>query len=222
MNPMAASGHRSVTRLAVTTAVLVLIVTGAITASTLRSDHPVASPERPPTVSPTAEQFRSETVTDDDTPSSSIAQAEAFAREVTLLLFTWDTVTGPEPVAIRGKVVALADLTGEETPGLLVDLDAYLPDDVTWRHLDGLGARQWIEVETATVPSAWEDAVAHEPGLAGTYAVNVTGTRHREATAVAVADRTENPVRFTAFVRCTADGACFLLRLGRLGETWER
>jgi hypothetical protein len=222
MNPFVSIDRRLlVGRLALAAVVLLVIVAGAIAAGRLQAEPSAAPAERPRAVSSAPSHPEGMTAADSGAPPSSTAQAEAFAREVAHLLFTWDSVAGPEPATIRGEVVALGDPAGEETPGLLVDLDAYLPDDVTWRHLDGLGARQWIEVDTATVPAVWADSVTHEPGLADTYAVNVAGTRHREATAPALVDRTENPMQFAAFIRCPADEPCSLLRLGRLGETWE-
>lgn len=223
MNPFVPTGRRSLVRRFVTAGVvLVLIVVGAIAAGRVQSDStaPLSGPSAPG-VSPKPSPSGDEMSTRGEAPPSGSRQAVAFARQVTDLLFTWDTVSGPDPTTIRGELVALADPTGEETPGLLADLGMYLPDDVAWPRLESLGARQWVDVEHVVVPAGWADASDGEPGLAGTYAVNVAGTRHREASAAGLADRTANPVVFTVFVHCPTDESCSLLRLGRLGETWE-
>jgi hypothetical protein len=158
-------------------------------------------------------------------PPSSVAdtasKAEAFTRDIADIVLTWDTVSGPDLTTVRGELLALADPTGEETPGLLADLDVYLPTTASWRYLESLGARQRVDLGQVAVPTGWTSSVAGEPDLAETYAVNVEGTREREATAAGLTDRTSRPVRFTVFVRCPDDGPCALLRLGRLGETWE-
>lgn len=148
-------------------------------------------------------------------------RAEALARDVARIALTWDTVNGPDLTTVRGELLALADPTGKETPGLLADLDTYLPTSNSWRYLESLGARQQIDLEQVTVPAEWTSRAAGRPDLAETYAVNIEGTRQREATAAGLTDRTSRPVRFTVFVRCPDDGPCALVRLGRLGETWE-
>lgn len=223
MNPFVSTDRRSLVRRLVTAgAVLGLIVVCAIAAWRAQPDVP-APPSGPsaPVISPEPSPSGDEMNARGEAPPSGSRQAVAFAREVTDQLFTWDTVNGPDPTTIRGELVALADPTGEETPRLLADLDMYLPDDVAWQRLESLGARQWVDVEHVVVPTGWADASDGEPGLVGTYAVNVAGTRHREASTAGLADRTTNPVEFTVFLRCPTDESCSLLRLGRLGETWE-
>ncbi|WP_454857632.1 hypothetical protein [Promicromonospora soli] len=187
---------------------------GGDRATTINSASTRASGSSPPSASAPATPPRSPT-------TGPAFKAEALAREVAGVVLTWDTVNGPDLTTVRGELLALADPTGEETPGLLTDLDAYLPTSNSWRYLESLGARQQVNLDHVKAPAEWTSSVAGRPDLAETYAVNVEGTRQREATTAGLTDRTSRPVRFTVFVRCPDDQPCALLRLGRLGETWE-
>jgi hypothetical protein len=144
---------------------------------------------------------------------------EDFARYAAGVLFDWDTAV-MEPADVTAAVVALGDPTGEETAGLASDVAGYLPDRATWATLRGYGTAQWITIDTATVPGAWNDAVASaRPGqiLPGTFAYTITATRHREGTYRGEAATTDTPVTFTVFITCRPTfPECHLMRLSGL------
>jgi hypothetical protein len=144
---------------------------------------------------------------------------EEFATLVSLALFTWDT-TATDPGEVRGRLLAVADPTGEESPGLLADLDSYLPDAAAWTHLAQYSTRQWIEITTAEVPAAWTAALDATPAsdvAPGTAAVTVTGTRHRAGVWEGDEVTSRHNVAFTVFVVCAPSyPTCHLLRLSEL------
>ncbi|MCL1870597.1 MAG: hypothetical protein FWF90_09335 [Promicromonosporaceae bacterium] len=142
----------------------------------------------------------------------------AFTTLVSQALFTWDT-TSTDPGEVRGRLLDVADPTGEESPGLLADLDGYVPDAATWTRLGTYSTRQWIDVTTAAVPAAWTAALAQtRPYVApGTTAVTVTGVRRRAGTWEREAVTSQHDVAFTAFVVCAPTyPTCRLLRLSAL------
>lgn len=141
---------------------------------------------------------------------------EEFATLVSLALFTWDT-TATEPGEVRGRLLDVADPTGEESPGLLADLDDYLPDTATWAQLAQYSTRQRIEVTNAEVPASWTAAMTATPTpdvAPGTTAVTVTGVRHRAGIWEGDDVTSRHGVAFTVFVVCAPTyPECHLLRL---------
>lgn len=145
----------------------------------------------------------------------------AFARTVAEAVFAWDTTVAASLAEYKGRLLVVADPTGEESPGLVVDLAAYLPDAAVWEHLRQYETRQWLAVTDAYTPHAWTQAITTDPDLvaSGTYAVTVTGVRHRAGIwdGEPVADQDE--VAFTVFVVCSPTyPTCHLLRLTQLDK----
>jgi hypothetical protein len=142
-----------------------------------------------------------------------------YVRAVATTLFDWDTSLGFLPTDYTAAVLADADPSGEETPGLISDVATYLPTVEQWLDLGALEVRQTIEIKDAYVPETWTAAVdqAHGHLRPGTTAVTVTGTRHR--TGVWNGDTAESsyPVSFTVFVACEPSfDRCHVLRLSQL------
>lgn len=154
-------------------------------------------------------------------PIAGTGDPVAFATAVARALFDWET-TGPHPLADhKGRLLAIADPSGVESPGLVADLSAYLPSAQTWDFLAEYDTRQWIEINDAAVPGQWYEVVAAAgDALApGTTAVTVTGVRHRAGLweGRQVTERFE--VAFTAVAVCGPTyPQCYLLRLSRLDE----
>ncbi|QTE28616.1 hypothetical protein [Pengzhenrongella sicca] len=144
-----------------------------------------------------------------------------FAQSAARALFAWDT-TAPAALADhKGRLLVVADPTGQETPGLLTDLARYLPSPQAWTHLGAYDTRQWLEVTGADVPAAWTAALAQDPGVVapGTVAVTITGVRHRTGTWDGRPVAQEFDVAFTVFVGCEpAYPTCYLLRLTQLDK----
>ncbi|UMG92233.1 hypothetical protein [Nocardioides sp. TF02-7] len=102
----------------------------------------------------------------------------AYARAVAVALFDWDTTAGFLPTDYTSAVLADADPSGEETPGLLADVATYLPSVEQWLDLGAMEVEQTIGIDEAYVPDSWSDAVeqAHGHLRPGTTAVTITGT----------------------------------------------
>jgi hypothetical protein len=151
-------------------------------------------------------------------PRSSVP--DVFARSVAQAAFTWDTTSTSLP-DVTESLLAVADHTGEEAPGLLVDLRAYLPSDQAWTHLAQYQTRQWIEVTDVVEPAQWGEALAQAPEgavAAGTTARTVTGMRHRAGTWDGEPTTASSQVQFTAFLVCAPTyDMCHLLRLSTPG-----
>lgn len=167
---------------------------------------------------------------DDLVPASSLAlpadgsvppssDPRAFATLVSRALFTWDTTT-TEPGEVRGRLLAVADPTGEESPGLLFDLDGYLPNAPTWTQLAEYSTRQRLEITSAEIPAAWAAAIGGAPSsevAPGTTAVTVTGIRHRYGVWEGDEVASQHDVAFTVFVVCAPTyPTCHVLRLSEL------
>ena len=119
-------------------------------------------------------------------------------------------------------LVAVADPTGVETPGLVADLSLYLPTVQAWPNLQRYSTRQWLEVSLVEQPSLWPQAVAEAPSgslAPGTTAYTITGVRHRAGVWEGRPVTSEHDVAFTVFMVCRPSyDACRLLRLSRLDE----
>lgn len=147
---------------------------------------------------------------------------ESFARSVASALFTWDTYTLLSPQDHRDVLLQVADPSGLETPGLVSDLDGYLPDQATWTQLQEYQTRQWLDIDRAYVPDQWDDAeaAAGDSLAPGTIAYTIEGTRHREGVWYDKPVTSAHDVAFTIFLTCPPDGdqSCYLLRLSVLDE----
>lgn len=145
----------------------------------------------------------------------------AYARAVAMALFEWDTTVGSMPADVSAPVLADADPTGQETPGLLTDLSLYLPTDEQWVDLAGLKVRQRFEISSAVAPREWSRIVASSHGQldAGSAAVTISGTRERTGVWNGEPASASSQVSFTVFMGCppTFD-RCRVLRLSQLND----
>jgi len=143
----------------------------------------------------------------------------AYARAVATALFDWDTSLGFLPTDYTAAVLADADPSGEETPGLISDVATYLPTVEQWLDLGAMEVRQTIQIEGAYVPETWTAAVeqAHGHLRPGTTAVTVTGTRHRTGVWNGETAESSHPFSFTVLVACEPSfDRCHILRLSQL------
>lgn len=149
---------------------------------------------------------------------------ETFIRKVATALFEWDTTTIVSRTDHIEQLVAVADPTGESTPGLVSDLDNYLPTQDAWVELAKYETRQWLTVESMSTPSKWAEAQAQagDELLPGTTALTIHGTRHRSGIWEGEPVASQHDVAFTVFVVCgPAYPECHLLRLSMLDKPLE-
>lgn len=142
-----------------------------------------------------------------------------YARAVAASLFDWDTTSGLLPTDYSAAVLAEADPSGEETPGLLTDVATYLPTVEQWLDLTTMEVTQSLSIDEAVIPESWASALVQARGelRPGTTAVTITGTRHREGTWEGESAESSYPVAFTVFVACPpAFERCHVLRLSQL------
>ena len=142
-----------------------------------------------------------------------------YARAIAKSLLEWDTSTGFLPTDYTAEVLADADPSGEETPGLLADVTTYLPTVDQWLDLGAMEVAQSLEIEDAYVPDSWPAAVdqAHGQLRPGTTAVTISGTRHRSGFWAGETAESSYPVAFTVFVTCQPSfERCHVLRLSQL------
>lgn len=147
--------------------------------------------------------------------------AVRYARAVAEALFTWETVGGHSRDEYLGVLLADADPTGYESPGLSSDLDSYLPSAQVWRELAGYETSQHLEDVTAEVPDSWAGIVAESGDQLrpGTVAVTIDATRVRDGQWLDQPAHSEHPVSFTIFVACEPSfDRCYTLRLSSLGN----
>lgn len=183
----------------------------------------------PPSPSPQGTDHPSTPAT--PTPSSSASPASElpalpettdprrFTTAAAETLFTWDTFTTLGVEDHRAVLLEAADPTGTETPGLIADLDNYLPTAETWRQLSEYRTAQSIEIDRVFVPEQWHEAVAAAEGqiAEGLTAYTVEATRHRTGVWFDEPVESAHPVAFTVFLSCPpATDTCVLLRLSQL------
>jgi hypothetical protein len=144
-----------------------------------------------------------------------------FARAVALALFDWDTAAGYMPADYQAPVLADADPSGEEAPGLISDIATYMPTVDQWLDLATMNVTQTLTIDSAAVPADWQSIVAQAHGQLrpGTTAVTITGVRHRSGVWDGENATTASPVSFTVFVACQpACDRCRVLRLSQLDD----
>jgi hypothetical protein len=143
--------------------------------------------------------------------------AEEFARAAATALLTWDTLSGSAPADYAQVLSDAAD--DSEADALASDVRAYLPTAEAWAQLTTYQTRQWLTIDTATVPEAWATAEAQAaPGQLprGATAYTITGTRHRTGIWGTEPVEATRPVLFTVFVACAPPAPEFRARLCRL------
>ncbi|WP_104090825.1 hypothetical protein [Cryobacterium sp. N19] len=197
-------------------ALIVVAVMGLV--GLVRGPAKAGSPERP---APTASAL-AVVPADQPQPVLETSSPELFARSVAHALFDWDTRQDAGLADWAQVLVDVAD--AEEAAAVAADVRDYLPGAEMWQRLASYGTRQWLDVESVTVPATW--ATALEQATAGqippgTAALTVVGTRHRVGTFNTDAMRTERQVSFTVFVVCPGQESCTLLRLTKLDHPLE-
>ncbi len=149
--------------------------------------------------------------------------ADQFALTVAIALFTWDTLSGGTPADYAQVLADAAD--DSESDALASDVRAYLPTSEAWTQLTTYQTRQWLTIDTATVPEAWmtaQDQAAPGQLPRGATAYTITGTRHRAGVWGTEPVEASRPVSFTVFITCAppapefTTGLCRLLRLSEL------
>lgn len=184
----------------------------------------IGEPTRP---APTAPTEDGPPVTDPTAPAGRVpplpktTDPEEFATAVAHALFTWDTFTLLTPRDHRDVLLEVADPSGYETPGLVTDLNGYLPDQNTWTRLQEYRTGQWLDITRIYVPEQWAEAeaVGGDAILEGTIAYTVEGVRHREGVWYDDPVTSQHDVAFTIFVACQpAFDQCALLRLSILDQ----
>ena len=143
----------------------------------------------------------------------------AYARTVATSLFDWDTSSGLLPTDYTAAVLADADPSGEETPGLLTDVATYIPGIEQWLDLATMNVTQSLTIEEAVIPDSWAAALDQARGQLrpGTTAVTIIGTRHRAGMWDGEPAEMSYDVAFTVFVACPpAFERCHVLRLSQL------
>lgn len=201
--------------------VAAIVITAAQRGSTTTSPGPATSSA--PTAPQSAPLPRPVELTDDGelVPLAPSSDPVEFARTVAEAVFAWDTTAPIALAEYKGRLLVVADPTGEESPGLVSDLAAYLPSAAVWEHLGQYETRQWLTVTDAYVPAAWTDAITDDPDVVapGTHAVTVTGVRHRAGIWQEEPVASQDDVAFTVFVACSPTyPTCYLLRLTQLGK----
>jgi len=205
--------------IAIAGAGIALIVLAAIgLVGLLRGPAKVSQAELP---APTASAL-AVVPTDQPQPVLETSNPELFARSVAHALFDWDTRQDAGLADWAQVLVDVADVG--EAPAVAADVREYLPGAGMWQRLAAYGTRQWLDVESVTVPAAW--ATALEQAAAGQIprgaaALTVVGTRHRAGTWDSDLVRTERQVSFTVFVVCPGQESCTLLRLSKLDHPLE-
>lgn len=146
---------------------------------------------------------------------------ETFARQVAEAIFAWDTATLLTRTDHIEQLVTVADPTGESTPGLVSDLDNYLPTQDAWVELATYETRQWLSIDSVMTPTKWAEAQAQagDELLPGTTALTIRGTRHRWGLWEGEPVASEHSVAFTVFIVCGPSyPECHLLRLSLLDK----
>jgi hypothetical protein len=147
------------------------------------------------------------------------SDAVAYARAVASRLFDWDTAAGYLPADYQSPLLADADPTGEEVPGLITDVNTYFPTIDQWLDLATMKVTQTLTIDSAEVPASWQSVLeqAHGELRPGTTAVTITGTRHRTGIWHGTHAATSSTVALTVFAACQlAFERCHVLRLSAL------
>lgn len=150
------------------------------------------------------------------------ADPEAFAISVAQVLFSWDTTESTPLNEYTGRLLAVADPSGEESAGLATDLTTYLPSPESWEDLKTYETRQWIDINSYEVPDGWtsaEDTSESADLAAGTTAYTIVGLRRRSGIWRGETAQTVDEVTFTIFMTCKPTyETCRLLRLSQLNN----
>ncbi len=140
-----------------------------------------------------------------------------YARAVASALFDWSTTSGYGPADYAAPVLADADPSGQELPGLIEDIASYEPSGQQWIQLATMQVAQRLRISSAVVPSLWGEALAQAHGQLrrGSTAVTITGVRQRRGVWYGRPAASSSAVSFTIFELCTTT-RCHTLRLSQL------
>lgn len=144
-----------------------------------------------------------------------------YARAVASALFDWSTSSGYSPADYTSPVLADADPSGQEIPGLIEDIASYEPTSQQWSQLAEMQVTQRLRITSAVMPSLWRQALAQAHGQLrpGTTAVTITGVRRRSGVFYGQQASSSSSVSFTIFEACTpAFTRCHTLRLSQLDD----
>jgi hypothetical protein len=153
-------------------------------------------------------------------PLPNTSDPRTFARAAADALFSWDT-TLADVDGYRQPLIAAADPSGTDTPGLIHDLSNYFPSPDAWAQLRQYRTRQTITITRLSIPQHWAQAVAAAYGRIrdGVVGYTVSGTRHRTGIWLGRPVSSEHAVSFTLFLACPpATHRCVLLRLSELNN----
>lgn len=154
-------------------------------------------------------------------PLRATSDPETFVRQVAEAIFAWDTATLLTRADQIEQIVAVADPSGESTPGLVSDLDNYLPTQDAWVELAAYETRQWLTIDSVVTPTKWAEAQAQagDELLPGTTALTIHGARHRAGVWEGEPVASEHAVAFTVFIVCGPSyPECHVLRLSLLDK----
>jgi hypothetical protein len=154
-------------------------------------------------------------------PLRPTSEPDAFARLVAAAIFEWNTATLVGRSDHVQRLVAVSDPSGESSPGLVSDIDNYLPTEEAWAELAQFETAQWLDIESVVTPTLWDEAEAQAGNelLSGTTAFTIEGTRHRSGIWENQRVASAHEVAFTVFIVCGPSyPQCHLLRLSRLDE----
>lgn len=150
------------------------------------------------------------------------ADPDAFAISVAQVLFAWDTTASVPLNEYTGRLLAVADPSGDESAGLATDLTTYLPSAESWEDLKTYETRQWIDINSYEVPAGWKSAASNSDTsnvARGTTAYTITGLRRRSGVWQGKTAKTVDEVSFTIFMTCKPTyETCRLLRLSQLNN----
>lgn len=207
-------------RLIVAVLVAVVLLLGIVTARLVNRDNETTTSPPSPEVVHVDPLQQAPTVEPPAAPLDQMTDAESFTRRTAELLFEWGTMQFDARREIVETLVPVGDPTGESTPGLVADIETYLPADAAWTELQRYETRQWIEIRDVREPSTWH-RVTQQAGddviMPGTVALTVRGTRHRTGVWEGRDVTSAHPVAFTVFAICAPTyQQCHLLRLSML------
>lgn len=199
-------------------AIAAVVTLGCVgTALAFTGDETDSAPQPPPSA---VSRDTSAGTSTESAPAGQVVETRdpaAFAVSVAQVLFSWDTTESTPPNEYTGRLLAVADPSGEESAGLATDLTTYLPSPESWEDLKTYETRQWIDITSYEVPDGWHSARDNtkRPDIAaGTTAYTITGLRRRSGIWQRETAKTVDKVSFTILMTCkpTYD-TCRLLRL---------
>ncbi|GAB2446881.1 hypothetical protein GCM10027062_30450 [Nocardioides hungaricus] len=223
LHPTAAPADLRRRRVIVAATAGVLLLIAAVTYAVLVDRSPLPTPAPTTTANGMAGDppVETNTVITEIPALKPTSDPETFARLVAEAIFAWDTTTLITRTDHVDQLLAVADPTGESSPGLVADLDNYLPTQAAWVELATYETRQWLTIDSTTTPTSWAEAQAQAGDrlLPGTTAYTITGTRNRAGVWESEPVSSAHQVAFTVFIVCKPSyPQCRLLRLSRLDE----